>query len=123
MHDELLDLEGALGRLDGDRELLAELVQFFLEDSPGLLEQVRGGLRSGDAKTVQRAAHSLTGLAGNFGARKAVDAASSVEQFGQSGDLAAAAAALPQLERQVGLLQKALISYRRSSGFLDWQGP
>ena len=123
MDDELLDLQGALSRLDGDRELLAELAQFFLEDSPGLLEQVRDGLRSGDAKTVQRAAHSLRGLAANFGTRGAVDAACCVEQLGQSGDLAAAAVALPQLERQVGLLQKALAAYRQSCGFLDWQDP
>jgi len=123
MDDELLDLQGALRRLDGDRELLAELAQFFLEDSPGLLDRVRDGLRSGDARTVQRAAHSLKGLAANFGAQGAVDAASAVEDCGQSGDLAAAAAALPQLERQVGLLQTALAAYRQSSGFLDWQDP
>ncbi len=123
MDDELLDLQGALRRLDGDRELLAELAQFFLEDSPGLLEKLRDGLRSGEAKTVQRAAHSLKGLAANFGARGTVDAASAVEEHGQSGDLAAATAGLPQLERQVELLQTALISHRQSSGFLGWQDP
>ncbi len=115
MNDELLDLQGALKRLDGDRELLAELAQFFLEDSPGLLEKLRDGLRNGKARDVQRAAHSLKGLAANFGAREAVDAAHVVEESGQSGDLAAAAAALPQLERQVELLQKALAAYRASA--------
>ena len=123
MQDNLLDIEGALQRLGGDRALLVELAQFFLEDSPGLLDQVREAVRSGNARTVQRGAHSLKGLAGNFGAREAVDAASSVEESGQRGDLAAAAAALPHLERQIGWLQKALVSYRQSSGSTGWQDP
>ncbi len=112
MDDDLLDLQAALARLGGDRELLAQIAQFFLEDSPGLLDELRGGLRNGEAKTVLLAAHSLKGLAAHFGARAAVDAASVIEESADRGDLAAAAAALPELERQVGLLQKALAACR-----------
>lgn len=110
-----IDLEGALNRLGGDQELLNELVQFFLEDTPGLMDQVREGLNSGDAEAVERGAHSLKGLSANFGAQAAVQIALAVEQHGRNQDLAAAAADLPRLEHQIGLLQKALSSYRESN--------
>lgn len=116
MPTRVFDAEGALNRLGGDQELLNELVQFFLEDVPVLLDQIRDGLRDGNAVLVERGAHSLKGLSANFGAQEAVDAALAVEQFGRDGDLSAAAAALPRLEQNVGTLLEALNSYRQSSG-------
>ena len=79
---EFFDREGALGRLGGDEELFGELVQFFLEDTPGLLNLLRSGLRDNDWAPVERAAHGLKGLASNFGATRAVEAARTVERLG-----------------------------------------
>jgi HPt (histidine-containing phosphotransfer) domain-containing protein len=112
---EFFDREGALGRLGGDEELFGELVQFFLEDTPGLLNLLRSGLQDNDWAPVERAAHGLKGLASNFGATRAVEAARSVERLGRDRNLPAAAEALPALEREIELLQQALMSSRNDA--------
>jgi HPt (histidine-containing phosphotransfer) domain-containing protein len=115
MQTKNIDLDGALNRLGGDEELLHELMGFFLEDAPVLLDQVRGGLRDGNSVLVERGAHSLKGLSANFGADQAVAAAKVVEQMGRDGDLAAAVRAFPDLEQQVRALELALAAHRASA--------
>lgn len=75
----VIDFSAALQRLGGDKRLLQELVKFFLEDFPGLLRTARAGLEKQDWPKVQRAAHSLKGLAANFTAEPAVQALQAVE--------------------------------------------
>ncbi len=110
----VFDLEVSLARLDGDRELFANMAQFFAEDSPGLLDSVRGALQAGDAETAERAAHSLKGLAANFSAEDAVQSAFQVERAAKAGKLQSAAASLGQLEREVQRLRKALQPFLHS---------
>ena len=93
-----LDLQAALGRVDGDRELLKEIAELFLEECPGSLEAVRAAVASRDPAALQRAAHSLKGAVSNFGERAAHKAALRLEQMGRSGELAGSAEALRELE-------------------------
>src|SRR3974377_788677 len=82
MQPKVFDLEGALKRFDGDEELFHDMVQFFMQDVPGLLDQVRQGVRAGAADAVELSAHSLKGLAANFGAKPAIDIAYRMELLG-----------------------------------------
>ena len=109
------DLQASLVRLGGSHELFQSLAQFFLEDCPGLLQQLHTGLDRGDAPQIERAGHSVKGLAANFGAADAVQAASIVEEFGRSGDLVASRSALPRLETELQRLQSALADYLQTS--------
>jgi two-component system sensor histidine kinase/response regulator len=106
MHEGIFDFERSLRRLDGDRELYRDLIRFFLEDSPKLLDQLRAGLASHDVKSMCHAAHTLKGLAGNFHAQRAVQAADRVEE--QAADLHVGSEAVAQLEEEFDLLQQAL---------------
>ncbi len=115
MPADAFDLAGALDRLGGDQELLRELVQFFLEDSPGLLDRLRDGLGAGHAQSVERAAHSLKGLAANFGATRAIDLAASIERLGRDGDLGGASQRFPELQTEIELLQQALAKYYQNT--------
>ena len=108
-----IDYAMALGRVGGDKALLAELAGMFQEEYPRLLEGVRTGLRSGDGKAVNVAAHQLKGLLAQFGADRARDAAYLVETAGRAGDLKEAGEAFAELERRMEKLQselKAMIS-------------
>jgi two-component system, sensor histidine kinase and response regulator len=105
------DLQESLVRLGGSQELFRSLVEFFLEDCPGLLKQLHSGLDRGDAAQVERAGHSIKGLAANFGAAEAVRAAAKVEDLGRNGDLTASLKALPVLETELERLQTALSDY------------
>lgn len=109
------DLQASLTRLGGSHELFQSLVQFFLEDCPGLLGQLQAALDRNDASQVERAGHSLKGLAANFGAASAVQAAFKIEELGRNGDLAGSRKALPQLEAEMERLQTALNQYMQTS--------
>ena len=54
---------------DGDPELLLDLIQLYLDDSPAKIQGLRQGIASGDFEMVERAAHALKGSSGNLGAR------------------------------------------------------
>ena len=51
----------ALEWFGGDEELLREMCQIFLEESPKLLKRLREGLETGDPEEVMVAAHTLAG--------------------------------------------------------------
>ena len=60
-----------MGRLDGDVDLLAEIVGELLPNSPRLLSGIETAIESGSIEGLQRAAHSLKGAVGNFAAKGA----------------------------------------------------
>jgi CheY-like chemotaxis protein len=108
-HQELnFDPKAALGRVDGDRELLKEIAGLFFEDTPRLLTEVRNAIQRGDGRALERSAHALKGSVSNFGARTASEAAYSLEQMGRNGDFAKAPETFARLEQQVDLLLPAL---------------
>lgn len=65
---ELLDLSDG-----GDPELLIDLIEMFLEDSPIKMAAIQEGLETTDWEMVERAAHSLKGSSGNLGAVRLQD--------------------------------------------------
>lgn len=97
--EQLVSLDHAvvLERLGGDEALLQEVAQLFLEEYPALMSEICAAAQDGDARRVERAAHSLKGSIANFGAEPAVQAALAVETIGRSGDLAGAQEAYAQL--------------------------
>jgi two-component system, sensor histidine kinase and response regulator len=106
------DFEPALRRLDHDWELFDQLAQFFSQDAPGLLNEMRAAIEAGDGATLQRAAHSLKGLIRNFDAGRASQAASRLEARGRDAELDGAADDLQKLEAGVERLLDALREYR-----------
>lgn len=89
---------GMLERVGGDRELLAEVIRFFLEDCPPLVELMRQGLVDGNYVAVQRLAHSLTGSAGNFDAPAVTTLSRTLEARALAQDIPAAHQAFAELE-------------------------
>jgi two-component system, sensor histidine kinase and response regulator len=98
----------ALDRLGGDEELLRELCQIFLEESPKLLQKLRQAVVDTDPDAVMRAAHSLKGELGYLGAAGASQAARELEDMGHKKNLLGAGEALLVLEREMAGLQLAL---------------
>jgi len=107
---EALDCGALLARVEGDAELLSRVVELFLEDCPRLLKAVREAVARGDAKALERAAHTLKGSLCNFSARKAEETARKLEQMGREGILAQAQEALAALEQELEWLKPQLSS-------------
>jgi HPt (histidine-containing phosphotransfer) domain-containing protein len=111
--ERIFDKEATLNRLAGDQELFLDMIDFFAEDGPALIAEIRAGFESGDIEVVGRGAHSLKGLSANFGAQHAVEAARAVEQSAKAGDMSQAMERSHDLEREVGRLTAALEMHSR----------
>ena len=110
---EIWNLEEALHRVDGDRELLAELAKLFEEEYPKRIFEIRQALERRDAKLLERAAHTLKGSAGNFAAHGVTSAAFNMESVARGGDLTAARQSLGAIESEVARLLPALQQFCR----------
>ena len=99
--DDLLSRESMLQVFDQDAALLCELAELFLEDSPVLLNDIQTGVAALDAAKVERAAHTLKGSVGNFGAKRAFELARRIEAMARNHDLAGAPEALTALGQEM----------------------
>ncbi len=106
--EPVLDLDTALEFADGDRELLRQMAQSFLNQCPKLLGEIRDSVLRGDAPTWKNAAHKLKALVGSFGEQRAYQAALRLEELGDAGDLMGSKNAYPELEEAVMRLQEAV---------------
>jgi two-component system, sensor histidine kinase and response regulator len=97
-----------LARVEGDRDLLQEIVTLFLEETPGLLSEIRAAIARRNGAELAVAAHTLKGSVANFDAKRASDEVLKLEAIGKSGDLAAAQQTYDELEREIDRLVAAL---------------
>jgi HPt (histidine-containing phosphotransfer) domain-containing protein len=104
----ILDWQTAVRRMGNGNDLLHAVAATFHVECAALLEEARAALAAGDAQRLRRAAHTLKGAAGVFCAQPAAEAARTVEQLADAGDLAAAAAAWPVAEHAMAQLLAAL---------------
>jgi PAS domain S-box-containing protein len=103
----VFDAQALLERVEGDRELMRELVALFLSESPQLLKDAVRCVEQEDAAGLRRAAHTLKSVA-NFGAKDAYAAARALEGLAADGNFAQAPQALAELEGQTTRLSHAL---------------
>jgi HPt (histidine-containing phosphotransfer) domain-containing protein len=104
----VFDRPAALGRVEGDIELLRQLASLLLDHSPQMLAAIREAIARGDSQAVERAAHTLKGSAGNLAAAAVCRAAERLEQMGRIGDLARAHIVCDRLEAELDFLSPLL---------------
>jgi two-component system sensor histidine kinase/response regulator len=107
------DEAAVLAYIGGDRELLSEMADLFLQDVPTLLSTVRQAAERRDSVALERAAHKLKGALSHFSARTAFEAAAHLEEMGRRKDPSQAHQALADLEHAVGRLQDRLAAFSR----------
>ena len=98
----------ALARVEGDVELLHELVALFLKDLPEMLTTLREAVMAGNAQGIERAAHKLKGSVGNFAAQPAFEAALRLEVLARGGTLSATGQAYDELETEIERVKSAM---------------
>jgi PAS domain S-box-containing protein len=97
-------------RINGDGEILRELVGLFLEEAPRLMSDIREALGLRDGPALALAAHTLKGSAGAFAGHPAAAAASRLERAGRDGEWARAEEAWAALQPEVARLTPALVA-------------
>lgn len=101
----------SLKRLGDDQALFCAMARCFVEDAEGLLREIAEGIDRSDAHRVERAAHSLKGLAATFSAFAVVTRAQSIEESGRQANLSRSRAVLPELMEEADRLKRELLPY------------
>lgn len=109
----LVDAAAALDRVDGDVQVLRELVDLFLDDCPHRLAEIHEALERQDGNRLKNAAHALKGAVGNFGARPIVTLAMTLEKLAVAGNFADARPAVAALEQDLASLNAALTELKK----------
>jgi len=91
MDSEIIGIQDVLARLQGDKELLLELVQIFLEDTPLRFKDISALIAKSDCLELADVAHSIKGAASNIGANKLWQSFKEIEQAAKDQDLVLAA--------------------------------
>ena len=99
----------ALGRVDGDLELLRKITSVFLDEYPGTLEKLRTARAQGNQQAMRDAVHLLQGELAYFGLEPALVQLEKLRQFVHGGDLQGTAAALQQLQEELDRLRPQLL--------------
>jgi CheY-like chemotaxis protein len=108
------DWASILARFGGNQELLEEVIEAFLDESPRLLTEARLAVERGDPSGLKRAAHTLRGASRHFGVTAAHEHAAELEAIAERGDLGGAADGVQRLDQDVMRLHTALAEFLRS---------
>jgi PAS domain S-box-containing protein len=95
-------------RIGGDPELLADISRLFVTHSPEMMQALHAAAAAGNSAGMASAAHALKGSIGNFTQGRPFEVARALEKTAETGNVAAARAGIPELEREVGKLCRVL---------------
>ena len=68
-------------------DFVGELIDTFLEEAPGMFEEMKQALEKNDVDRFRRAAHSLKTNASTFGANELAEQAKELEYMARENDL------------------------------------
>jgi CheY-like chemotaxis protein/HPt (histidine-containing phosphotransfer) domain-containing protein len=103
----VFDERATLASVDHDTQLLAEVVETFVEERPNVLSKIGLAIQEGNASDLGRAAHALKGSVGVFGARRAGAMADKLAMMGKRGDLRGAQAVHGALVEEIERVAQA----------------
>jgi HPt (histidine-containing phosphotransfer) domain-containing protein len=101
-----------LEHLEGDEELLLELIDSFLTESDPILRDVLSALGGRDADALYRAAHKLKGMVSIFGSGETTQSALTLEMMGRERNLDKADAAAAMLQEKMAELRSSLTALK-----------
>ncbi len=106
--NELIDWADALNAVNGDKALLKDVMEAFIEEAPQLLDEIGQAVRAGNAAELRRAAHTLKGSLRFFGAHVATEHAFRLETMGKNEELTDASESLDKLASELSRIQSEL---------------
>ena len=110
----IMDLGEALSNLDGDAELLEEIVGIFMETANEQIHSITEAIKAGDVQKVAIEAHAMKGGSSNFCAGDFVKSALELETLAKTGGLEGA---WELLEKMVA----DLADLRQVAQMINWE--
>lgn len=109
---ESLSASRLIAALGGDRELLLEIIELYLRDSPAMLHAVRLEASRLQPEALAKAAHVLKGSAANFGVSPLYELARELEHRARATDLSNVVEIMSRLDRAAEGFEQALARMR-----------
>jgi signal transduction histidine kinase/DNA-binding response OmpR family regulator len=109
--DDVLDqdaLDMLLEVVGGERELLVELIDSFLEEAPPLLSKMRAALDHSDSAALRLTAHTLKSSGNDFGATDFARLCAQLEDLGREGRIDGSAELVEQITTEYKRVRIAL---------------
>jgi HPt (histidine-containing phosphotransfer) domain-containing protein len=94
----------------GDEEMAHLAIEAYLEDAPASVAALHAAVSGGSAEAITRRAHAVKGAASMLSGERVRAVAAVMEATAAAGDVARAAAHLPQLEAEFERLRAALLA-------------
>ncbi len=85
---------------EGEPDILAELVELFIDDVPPWLKTLRRAVKEGDEGSIERVARALKGSCENMGVSRMAGICADLQEIGRSGNLPRAPELLGKLEAE-----------------------
>jgi two-component system, sensor histidine kinase and response regulator len=111
---EQLDAIRSLQQPDSP-DLLSELIEAYFTSSDQLMDSLRRAVRTADAQTVMRSAHSLKSSSANLGALSLAEYCKEMETLGRTNTLADASAVLVKIDAEYAGVCRTLSSMRQAA--------
>jgi HPt (histidine-containing phosphotransfer) domain-containing protein len=111
----LVDIAGALGRMGGSPEVLAEVTEIFLDGYPEQFEQLTAAVAAGDLTTVAKVAHRLKGELGTLGATRAFEAGQEVVTLARGDDVPGVEQAFERFVQEMERVEPELVAISHGS--------
>ncbi len=98
--DAVFDRPSLLERLMDDEELVRELVEAFIADTPSQVSALQAAFAAGDLVQTERVAHRIKGSAANLSACRLQEVAQVLETTAHEGNGEKAAAIVPLIDAE-----------------------
>ncbi len=105
-----IDTARLLEYVGGDRSVIEELVEMFVQESSTILTAVTQAIVNDSPRELEFAAHRLKGTFGALAADPACAAARRLESIAHTGDLTQAESVLNELRSQLGQMESELVA-------------
>lgn len=108
------DKDYLLTQVGGDQALVKQLLDMFLNDSPGDLEKLQLAISAKDIHGLVGLSHTLKGTALNLGLNQFAEIAAQIENNGKVGDISFAKDNFPNLNQAFEAVRAELQQYNNS---------
>ena len=103
-NNDIFNKQAALEFLEGDHELLVNILKGFIQDTPDQIMGIKEGVKNANSTKIILHAHSLKSTSTTIGAFQMMKIAQLIEEIGNQGDIQKAASHIPDLENAYSLL-------------------
>ena len=113
--NNIINKDELMERIDGDMELLSQMIELFLEDNPKNMAKIQEAILNNNTRDLERAAHTIKGSISNFSTGKAFETVFKLEKMGRDGEITNAEEIFSVLRNELQKLEAALNVFVRES--------